>query len=120
MPITIQYALLCEIKFIQYIQVSQLITIFPSAVNGHFYFVILMFGSQADCAKFKFEMCVHSRDSKADDSVNAVKFHGCPLSVDVKEEDMKLYGGSEQLMDKILKNSGTFRISFKLAKIENV
>ena len=99
---------------------DKVFAIFPSAVNGHFYFVILMFGSQADCAKFKFEMCVHSRDSKADDSVNAVKFHGCPLSVDVKEEDMKLYGGSEQLMAKIFKNSVSFSISFKLAKIENV
>eukprot|EP00092_Neocalanus_flemingeri_P021868 GFUD01023723.1.p1 GENE.GFUD01023723.1~~GFUD01023723.1.p1 ORF type:complete len:306 (-),score=53.87 GFUD01023723.1:86-1003(-) len=102
---------------------SETFVVFPMKKNGLFYFVIVMFASETECSKYKFEMTVDSYDEEVlVDSFDAevpVKFQGSPLSIDLKKEELKFYCISELLMAKILSKSmskSSFRISFKMFK----
>ena len=76
--------------------------VLPFKSEGLVYFMIVMLASESKCSKFKFEMIVHDRWSNAFNSTITVKFTGTPLSIDVKKEDLKLYGPNEHLMKTIL------------------
>jgi len=96
------------------------LAIYPIKSKGQFFFVIVMFASESTCSKYKFEMIVHEGEKKGFESKEAVKFQGSPLSIDVKKEELELYGCSEQLMSKILKksiNGKGFGLSFKISTI---
>ena len=53
--------------------------VYPIKSGGQIYFVLVMFASEAECSKYKFEMIAHERGSWALDSVMSVKFCGNPL-----------------------------------------
>ena len=97
--------------------------VYPIKSGGQIYFVLVMFASEAECSKYEFEMIVHERGSWALDSVMSVKFCGNPLSIDLKKEDLKLFGTMERLMTKIVKksiNENSFSLSFKISKKKNM
>jgi len=99
---------------------GEILAIYPIKSKGQFFFVIVMFASEFECSKYKFEMIVHESEKKTFESEDAVKFQGSPLSIDVKKEELKLYGSSEQLMSKILRKStdkNSFGLSFKISTI---
>ena len=77
-----------------------------------------MFASESECSKFKFEMIVHEHGKDASDSENTVKFSGSPLSIDVKKEELFLYGASDRLMAKMLESTVSF--SFKIIRKGNI
>jgi len=37
--------------------------VFPLKLGEHFFFLIVMFNSEAECSKYEFEMIVHERES---------------------------------------------------------
>jgi len=95
--------------------------VFPTKSEGQYYFVIVMFASESECSKFKFEMIIH--ESLGLDSEDSVKFQGSPLSIDLKKKEFNFYSASALFMSKIMKKlddkSGFgFCLSFKLSKKE--
>ena len=97
---------------------GEIFGVFPLKSDGHFYFVIIMFASENECSKFKFEMIIHEHGKGFLEFENTVKFSGSPLAIDVKKEELKLYGASDKLMTKMLKNTVSF--SFKIMRKENI
>jgi len=98
---------------------GEIFAVFPIKSGGQFYFMVVMFASETECSKYKFEMIVHEEESEALDSVMAAKFCGNPLSIDLMKEDQKLYNTGEKLMTKIVKKSidgNAFSLSFKISK----
>jgi len=97
--------------------------VFPLKSEGLVYFMIVMLASSSKCSEFTFEMIVHDRWSDAFSSTVTVKFTGTPLSIDVKKEDLKLYGPNEHLMKTILGpddaeyNQRGFGLSWKITKL---
>jgi len=94
--------------------------VFPRKFEGHYSFVVMMFGSSAECSKFKFEMVVHESCARAAESEMAVKYQGTPLSIDRNEDEMKDFEASEQFMNKLMSKSSEdsykFSLSFKISK----
>jgi len=92
--------------------------VYPDKSKGHFYFVILMLGTEVQCSKYSVELEVH--EEAIDPKIISFKFCGSPTSIDV--EDPKLYslGISEQSMKRVLDASEyripSFTLSYKLAK----
>ena len=107
---------------------GEIFAVLPIKSGGQYFFVMVMFLSEAECSKYEFEMIVHEQGSWALDSVMSVKFCGNPLSIDLKKEDLNLFGTSEQLMNKIMKKSiennasdnSAFALSFKIFKKKNM
>ena len=100
---------------------GEILAVFPIKSERQFYFMVVMFASETQCSKYKFEMIVHETESEALglDSVMAAKFCGNPLSIDLMKEELKLYNTGEKLMAKIVKKSidgKTFSLSFKISK----
>jgi len=98
--------------------------VFPTKYWGQYYFVIVMFASEAECAKYRFEMIIHPVQEPRDlDSKDNVKFQGSPLSIDLKKKELNLYSASEQSMSLIQKKSidnPSFCLSFKITKKEEI
>ena len=98
---------------------GEVFAVFPLKSQGQIYFVVVMFASEAECSKYKFEMIAHEVGFEALDSEMSVKYQGKPLSIDVNKKDLNLFGTSEQFMDKILNNrskKGSFSLSVKISK----
>jgi len=97
---------------------GKLFAVYPVKNQRQYYFVVLMLDSEAECAKFKLEMIVHEIGSEALESENVVRFQGCPISVDSKEEGPSIFVASGQLMRRIFRDSypASFSLSFKLTK----
>lgn len=93
---------------------GQIFSVFPLVADEHYYFVIIMFGSEAECSKFKFEMIVHEHGVDPLESEDSFRFCGSPLSIDAEKEDLNVYGVSERLMKKMLQKNVSF--SFKVEK----
>ena len=89
----------------------------------HFYFMVVMFATEVECSKFKFEMIIHNCDSEPSESdMTAVKFQGKPFSIDVNKRDLNLFCTSELLLNNLVKSSVNkiaFSVSYKLSKLEN-
>jgi len=100
------------------------VAVFPYKSRGQYYFVIVMFASETECAKYKFELIVHpTRQVRDLDSEDTVKFQGSPLSIDLKKEDLNIFSASEQSMSSIMKKSSDksrFWLSFKITKKEDI
>ena len=64
---------------------GELFAVFPSKLEGHYNFVIMMFGSTSECSQFKFDMIVHENWAGAEESEMALKCQGNPLSIDRKD-----------------------------------
>ena len=91
--------------------------VFPNK-EGQFNFVLVMFNSEKDCSKYKFEIVVHGEKS-VEEAETVSRFEGNPVSIDVMQEERNLYVTSEQLMRKILSkssNQDSFGLSFKITK----
>ena len=100
---------------------GQVFAVFPRKVKGHFFFIIVMFASEIECSKFKFEMIVHVHGRPLDPESEPIKFQGSPLSIDVKKEDLNYYCCSDRFMAKLLTSSNPgnhFSLSFKISKRE--
>jgi len=105
-----------KVKLCHYSGKAFVLNVFKN--NGQYYFVMLMLDCEDECAKFKFEMIIHEKGSDPLESENVVRFQGCPLSVDSKEEERNIYVVNNQLMNRISKESEpkAFSLSFKLTK----
>lgn len=99
---------------------GEVFSVFPRKLEGHYTFVIIMFGSKTECSKFKFEMIVHESWARAGESEMAVKYQGNPLSIDRNENQINFFEASEQFMDKLMSKSSDdvcqFSLSFKISK----
>jgi len=97
---------------------DKLFVVYPTKINGQYYFVILLLDCEDECSKFKFEMIIHESGSNPLESENVVKFQGCPLSVDSKIEERNIYSVNNMLMKRILKDSEakSFGLTFRLTK----
>jgi len=97
---------------------GEILAVFPKVVRGQFYFVVLMFASEMECSKYKFEIVIHEREKDIENSGMIVRFEGCPLSIDITKEEMNLYGTSSQFMKKLMCKSSknAFTLSFKMSK----
>jgi len=99
---------------------GELFAVFPRKLDGHYTFVIMMFGSTSECAKFNFEMIVHENWAGAEESEMALKCRGNPLSIDRKENEMNYFEASEQFMNNLMSKSSVdeykFSLSFKISK----
>jgi len=86
-------------------------------IDNFFYITMVMFSSEAECAKYKIEMEVHEADSLGEDSELSFIYCGKPCSVDVGKEDRRYLGLAvhEKGMAKIIEKSKThtFNVSFK-------
>jgi len=97
---------------------GEMFAVFPRKLEGHYSFVFMMFGSQTECSKFKFEMMVHDSWTRAGESV---KYHqGTPVSVDRNDNEMRDFEASEQFMNKLMSKSSVdvykFSLSFKISR----
>jgi len=101
---------------------DQTFAVFPMKSEGNFFFVIMMFASEIECSKFKFEMVVHVSGELGrplDPETERIKFQGTPLSIDAKKEDLNYYCCSGRFMANLMKNStleNSFSLSFKILK----
>jgi len=95
--------------------------VFPTKSEGQYYFVIVMFASETECSKYKFEMIIHDKLGLNSNSEDTVKFQGSPLSIDLKKKDFNFYSASGPFMSKLIKKSNEgpiFCLSLKLSKKE--
>jgi len=102
---------------------EKIFAVFPVKSEGQFFFVIVMFASEIECSKFKFEMIVHVSGRPLDPKTEPIKFQGSPLSIDVKKEDLNYYCCSGRFMAKLMKEStlgNSFSLSFKILKRESI
>ena len=97
---------------------GEIFAVLPKVVKGQFYFVVLMFASEMECFKYKFEIVIHEREKDIENSEMIVRLEGCPLSIDITKEEMNLYGTSSQFMKKLMCKSSenAFTLSFKIYK----
>ena len=96
---------------------------FSKKYEGYYYFLPIIFASEAKASEYKFEIVVHERALDANKVELAVKFLGNPLSIDLKKKELDMFGTSEQLMDKIRMRSNTkasFSLSFQISKFKKV
>ena len=86
-------------------------------LDNFFYITMVMFESEAECAKYKIEMEVHEADSSGQDSELSFIYRGQPCSVDVGKEDRRYLGlaVNHKGMAKIIGKSNklAFHVSFK-------
>jgi len=102
---------------------DKIFAVFPTKSEGHFFFVLVMFASEIECAKFKFEMIVRVLGRPFDPDTEPIKFQGSPLSIDTKKEDLNCYSCSGRFMAKLMKDStlgNSFSLSFKISKRESI
>ena len=93
--------------------------VFPKKSEGYYYFLPIIFASEAKASEYTFEIVVHERGLDVHDSKLAVKFLGNPLSIDVEKKKLDVFCTSEQLVDQIRIRSNTgasFSLSFKISK----
>jgi len=93
--------------------------VFPNKVQGQFFFVLVMFNTEEESSKYKFEIVVHEQQKSVENSELKVRFEGSPVSVEVLKKEMSLYCASELMMQKILNkshNKKMFNLSFKVRK----
>jgi len=93
--------------------------VFPKKSEGYYYFLPIIFASDAKASEYEFEIVVHERGLDVHDSKLAVKFLGNPLSIDLEKKKLDMFGTSEQLVDQIRIRSNTgasFSLSFKISK----
>jgi len=85
--------------------------------DNFFYITMVMFESEAECAKYKIEMEVHEADSSGQDSEVSFIYRGQPCSVDVGKDERRYLGltVNHKGMAKIIGKSKTltFNVSFK-------
>jgi len=93
--------------------------VYPLRFKGHFYYVVAMLDTETKCAEFNLELIVHGMGQPPLHSKNNVKFQGHPLSIDLKEEELNLFGTSQRFMAKLLETAddkNSFCISFKISR----
>lgn len=99
---------------------GEVFAVFPMKTKGTFYFVLVMFAGEAVCSKYRVELIVHeSESSSAFDADMTLKFQGSPISIDAKDEELKLFGASEVFMTKLLNrsvNKSVFSLSVRIFK----
>jgi len=85
--------------------------------DNFYYITMVMFESEAECAKYKIEMEVHEADSSGQDSEVSFIYRGQPCSVDVGKDERRYLGltVNHKGMAKIIGKSKTltFNVSFK-------
>ena len=93
--------------------------VFSKKSKGQFYFVVVMFATENESSKYKFKLVVHDSEKDVESSEMVVRFEGNPVSIDVMQGEVKLYGTCSQFMKKMLSKSNTqniFCISFEIFK----
>jgi hypothetical protein len=95
--------------------------VYPRKREGRYYFVIVMFSSEADCSKYTVELEVHEFTRRIQESYKrSHKFCGNPISIDVEKSQLDFFGISERSMTQIFNmsedKSTSFTIMFNITK----
>ena len=83
-----------------------------------------MFSSEEECSKFNVKMKVQEVNDQDEDSLKpdlSLKFSGSPFSVDAEKEGWKLFGITEQFMEKLFKKNSDnvgFSVSYSISKTQ--
>ena len=94
--------------------------VFSKKSKGQFSFVVVMFATENESSKYKFKLVVQDSEKDVESSETVVRFEGNPVSVDVMQKEVKLYGTFSQFVKKMLSKSNiknVFCISFEIFKI---
>jgi len=87
--------------------------------ENHFYFTMVMFGSEEECTKFNVEMIVHEKVTLFQRSEVSFKYSGKPCSIDEEKKKVKDSGLTMNTtgMEKIVKKSdaNTFSVTFSIS-----
>jgi len=99
---------------------GQVFGTFTRKYDDQYFFGLIMFASEIESSKFKFEMIVHEMNTTVENSDKTIQFQDSPLSIDVIEDKkLILFGSSSGFMSKIMKKSSKsskFSVSFKVSK----
>ena len=100
---------------------GQTFTVIPSKSDGQYYFALVMFGTRAECGKYKVEMVAHQLGTEATASAVSFSFCGNPASIDDGKDEHAFFGISGKSMKRLLSADDEqyidqFHMSFKITK----